>query len=99
MALNSATRFGNYEILQSIGTGDSDRLARFEREAKVLTSLNHPNMGAIYGVEEVSGVRALILELVEGPTLADRIESGPIPLDEAIPIARQIAEALEAAQR
>jgi Tol biopolymer transport system component len=76
---------------------DPDRLARFQREAQVLASLNHPNIGAIYGLEEVDGVRALVLELVEGPTLADRIAQGPMPIDEALPIARQIAEALEAA--
>src|SRR5437879_249681 len=70
---------------------DPDRLSRFTREAQVLASLNHPNIAAIYGVEE----RALVLELVEGPTLAERIGQGPIPLDEALPIARQIAEALE----
>ena len=78
-------------------TSDPDRLARFEREAKVLASLNHPNIGSIYGLEEAEGVRALVLELVEGPTLADRIKQGPIPIDEALPIAKQIAEALEAA--
>ena len=76
---------------------DADRLARFKREAQVLASLNHPNIGGIYGLEETDGVKALVLELVEGPTLADRIARGPIPLDEALPIARQIAEALEAA--
>src|SRR5271165_7074527 len=69
----------------------ADRLARFTREAQVLASLNHPNIAAIYGVEE----GALILELVEGPTLAERIAQGPIPVDEALAIARQIAEALE----
>ena len=72
-------------------------MARFEREAKVLASLNHPNIGSIYGLEEQDGVRALVLELVEGPTLAGRIKQGPIPVDEALPIAKQIAEALEAA--
>ena len=72
-------------------------LARFEREAKVLASLNHPNIGHIYGLEEAEGTKALVLELVEGPTLADRIAEGPIPIDEALPIAKQIAEALEAA--
>ncbi len=76
---------------------DAERLARFEREAKVLASLNHPNIGHIYGLEEADGVKALVLELVEGPTLADRIAQGPISLDEALPIARQITEALEAA--
>src|SRR5271169_62780 len=70
---------------------DTDRLARFTREAQVLASLNHPNIAAIYGVEN----RALILELVEGPTLAERLAQGPIPLEEALPIARQIAEAME----
>jgi eukaryotic-like serine/threonine-protein kinase len=74
-----------------------DRLSRFHREAKVLASLNHPHIGGIYGFEQSSGIEALVLELVEGPTLADRIARGAIPLDEALPIARQIAEALEAA--
>jgi eukaryotic-like serine/threonine-protein kinase len=77
---------------------DPDRLARFKREAQVLASLNHPHIGAIYGVADFPGGRALVLELVEGPTLADRIAAGPIPLEEALPIARQIAEALAAAQ-
>ena len=85
------------KVLPDAFTADPDRLARFEREAKVLASLNHPNIAAIYGLEEAEGVRALVLELVEGPTLADRIKQGPIPLDEALPIAKQIAEALEAA--
>ena len=76
---------------------DPDRLARLKREAQVLASLNHPNIAAIYGFEEADGVQALVLELVEGPTLADRIARGRIPLDEAMPMARQIAEALEAA--
>ncbi len=76
---------------------DAVRLARFRREAQVLGSLNHPHIGAIYGVEESAGITALVLELVDGPTLADRIAQGAIPLDEALPIARQIAEALEAA--
>ena len=85
------------KVLPEAFTQDPDRLARFEREAKVLASLNHPNIGHIYGLEEAEGIRALVLELVEGPTLADRIKRGPIPLDEALPIAKQIAEALEAA--
>ena len=85
------------KVLPEAFTSDPDRLARFEREAKVLASLNHPNIGSIYGLEEAAGVRALVLELVEGPTLADRIKQGPIPVDEALPIAKQIAEALEAA--
>ena len=76
---------------------DRERLARFQREAEVLASLNHPNIAAIYGLERSDGVTALVMELVEGPTLADRIAQGAIPLDEALPIARQIVEALEAA--
>ncbi len=76
---------------------DPDRLARFRREAHVLASLNHPNIAAIHGLEEAAGPPALVLELVEGPTLADRLAQGPIPLDEALPIATQIDEALEAA--
>ncbi len=85
------------KVLPQAFTDDPDRLARFEREAKVLASLNHPNIGHIYGLEEADGQKALVLELVEGPTLADRIKQGPIPVDEALPIAKQIAEALEAA--
>jgi len=74
-----------------------DRLARFQREAEVLASLNHPHIAAIYAIEEVDHATALVMELVEGPTLADRIAQGPIPIDEALSIARQIAAALEAA--
>ena len=76
---------------------DPDRLARFQREAKMLASLNHPGVGAIHGLEECAGHQYLILEFVEGETLADRLARGPIPIDEALVIARQIAEALEAA--
>ena len=85
------------KILPEAFATDPDRLARFQREAQVLASLNHPGIAAIYGLEESEGTRALVLELVEGPTLADRIAQGPIPLDEALPIAKQIVEALEAA--
>ena len=85
------------KILPDAFAADPDRLARFKREAQILASLNHPNIAQIYGIEEAEGTRALVLELVEGPTLADRISKGPIPLDEALPIAKQIAEALEAA--
>jgi serine/threonine protein kinase/tetratricopeptide (TPR) repeat protein len=85
------------KVLPDLFVTDSDRLARFKREAQLLASLNHSNIATIYGFEETDGVRALVLELVEGPTLADRIAEGPIPLDEALPIAKQIAEALEAA--
>src|SRR5215510_13672353 len=76
---------------------DPDRIARFRREATVLASLNHSNIGAIYGFEDSGDVHALVLELVEGQTLAERMAQGAIPLDEALAIARQIAEALEAA--
>ncbi len=85
------------KILPEAFTRDPDRLARFTREAQVLASLNHPHIGAIYGFEDSSETRALVLELVEGDTLADRIARGAIPLDEALPIARQIGEALAAA--
>ncbi|MBX3390691.1 MAG: serine/threonine protein kinase [Phycisphaeraceae bacterium] len=78
-------------------SGDPDRLTRFQREAKLLASLNHPNIGAIYGLEEAESHRFLVLEFIEGETLADRLKRGPIPIDDAIPLARQIAEALEAA--
>ena len=81
-------------FLPSVFASAADRLARFKREAHVLASLNHPNIAAIYGFEDSSDVHALVLELVEGPTLADRIGRGPIPLDEALGVARQIAEAL-----
>ncbi len=76
---------------------DPDRLARFQREAKVLASLNHPGIGAIYGLEEAEGHQYLILEYVEGETLADRLAKGPIPVDESLSLAKQIAEALEVA--
>ncbi len=85
------------KVLPASVAGDAERLARFQREAEVLASLNHPNIAAIHGLEESDGVKALVMELVEGPTLADRIAQGAIPLDDALPIARQIAEALEAA--
>ena len=76
---------------------DPDRLARFEREARTLASLNHPNVAGIYGIEESEGHRYLILEYVEGPTLAERLDRGPLPLDEALEIATQIAAGVEAA--
>jgi eukaryotic-like serine/threonine-protein kinase len=85
------------KILPEAFTLDGDRVARFRREAQLLASLNHPNIAAIYGFEDSGDTHALVLELVEGPTLADRIANGPIPLDEALSIAKQIAEALEAA--
>jgi hypothetical protein len=70
-------------------------MAPFEREARILASLSHPNIASIHGLEESNGTRAPVMELVEGPTLADRIKAGPIPIDEALSIAKQIAEALE----
>jgi len=76
---------------------DTDRVARFQREAKLLASLNHPNIAAIYGLEESDGTNFLVLELVEGDTLADRIKAGPIPVEESLKLALQMAEALEAA--
>ena len=85
------------KILPDAFVNDPERLARFQREAKVLASLNHPNIAQIHGLEESGDSPALVLEYVPGPTLQDRIAKGPIPLDEALPIARQIAEALEAA--
>src|SRR4026208_913863 len=85
------------KVLPDALASDPDRVSRFRREAQVLASLNHPNIAHVHGLEQVEGVQALVMELVEGPALADRIAQGPIPLDEALPIARQIAEALEAA--
>src|SRR5262245_36007536 len=85
------------KVLPDAFASDPDRLARFRREAQVLASLNHPNIAHVYGLEQADGMRALVMELVEGPTLADRIAQGRIPVDEALPIARQLAEALEAA--
>jgi len=81
---------------QALAT-DPERLARFQREAEVLAALNHPNIAGIYGLERANGVTALVMELVEGPTLADRISAGPLGIDEAIPIARQVADAVQAA--
>jgi serine/threonine-protein kinase len=85
------------KVLPTSVAADGDRLARFQREGEVLASLNHPNIAAIYGLERSGVTTALVMELVEGPTLANRITRGPIPIDEALPIAKQIAEALEAA--
>ena len=85
------------KVLPDAVTQDAERLARFQREAKVLASLNHPNIAAIYGLEEADGKPFLILELVEGDTLQQRIAQGPIPIKEALDLSRQIATALEAA--
>jgi eukaryotic-like serine/threonine-protein kinase len=83
------------KVLPDAFARDTERMARFQREAKVLASLNHPNIATIYGLEDSGATHALVMELVEGPTLADRIKSGPISIGEALPIAKQICEALE----
>ena len=85
------------KILPSHFTADPERRSRFAREARLLATLNHPHIGAIYGLEDIDGVAALILELVEGPTLADRLARGPLAIAEALAIARQVADALDAA--
>src|SRR5713226_6360749 len=85
------------KILPDTFTHDPERLARFRREAQVLTPLNHPHIGAIYGLDEANGQQFLVLELVDGDSLDRRIARAPIPVDEALDIAKQIAEALEAA--
>ena len=74
------------KILPEVFATDPDRLARFQREAQVLASLNHPNIAQIHGLEDSEGTKALVLELVEGPTLADRIAQGPVSVEEAVPI-------------
>ncbi|HET9308282.1 MAG TPA: serine/threonine-protein kinase, partial [Candidatus Sulfotelmatobacter sp.] len=83
------------KVLPEIFARDGERMARFEREAKVLASLNHPNIAALYGLEDSQGTRALVMELVDGPMLAQRIAQGAMSCEEALPIAKQIAEALE----
>jgi eukaryotic-like serine/threonine-protein kinase len=93
----SLKRLVAIKVLPAIVASDIERLARFQREAEVLASLNHPNIATIYGLERSEHIVALVMELIEGPTLADRLVKGPIPLDEALHIAAQIAEALEAA--
>jgi serine/threonine protein kinase len=85
------------KVLPDIFTGDPERLACFEREAKLLASLNHPNIAAIHGLEEDGGKRFLVLELIEGATLAERLHTGPLSVDEALQVCRQIAEGLEEA--
>ncbi len=82
------------KVLPESLAGDPDRIARFQREAKTLAALNHPNIAAIYGLEEADSTKALVMELVEGPTLADRIAQRATPVDEALPIAKQIGEAI-----
>src|SRR5690242_10759428 len=84
------------KILPEEWARDVDRVGRFQREAEVLASLNHPNIAAIYDLQEAERSRFLVLELVEGETLADRIQRGPIPVNEALNVAKSICEALEA---
>src|SRR5262245_41240860 len=85
------------KVLPASVAGDTDRLTRFQREAELLAALNHPNIAAIYGLEKAADLNALVMELVEGDDLSQRVARGPIPIDEALPIARQIADALESA--
>ena len=85
------------KVLPEAVAADRERLARFQREAEVLAALNHPNIAHIHGLEKSAGTTAIVMELVEGPTLADRIARGPLSVDEALAIAKQIADALEAA--
>jgi serine/threonine protein kinase len=85
------------KVLPDAFASDPDRLARFEREARTLAALNHPNIAAVYGLETIGDARALVMELVDGSTLADQIAVGPLPVDDALHVATQIAEALEAA--
>src|SRR6185369_10621431 len=85
------------KVLAPSVAADAERLARFQREAEVLAALNHTNIGAIYGLEKTADITALVMELVDGDDLSQRIARGPMPLDEALPIAKQIADALEAA--
>ena len=82
------------KVLPQSVSGVPDRLARFQREAEALASLNHPNIAQIYGLEKSDGAISLVMELVDGPTLADRIAQGPLTVDEALPIAKQIADGI-----
>src|SRR2546428_968476 len=94
------TKLGRHvalKLLPPLFTTDADRVARFEREARLLASLNHPHIGAIYGFEDAGNVPALVLELVEGDTLDDRVRRGPLPLSETLALAQQITDALDAA--
>src|SRR5215471_10555658 len=90
-------RYVALKLLPDHFAEDPDRLARFHREAQMLASLNHPNIAQIYGLEESANTRCIVMELVEGETLQERLSRGAIPIDEALPIAKQICEALEAA--
>src|SRR4029450_2704333 len=84
------------KVLPAHFATDTDRLGRFQREAQLLASLNHPNIAQIYGLEQAGGTGCIVMELVEGDTLADRLKRGPLPIDEAVEVAKQIADALEA---
>ena len=94
---SSSKREVAIKVLPEQFTKDSQRMGRFQREAEVLASLDHPNIGQIYGIEEAGQTKALVLQLIEGPTLAESIAQGPIPVEDALKIALQIAEGLEAA--
>ena len=85
------------EVLPEVFASDAERMARFERETKLLASLSHQNIASIFGLEEADGKRFIVMELAEGETLARRISRGPLPVDEALAVCRQIAEGLEAA--
>ena len=87
------------KVLPAAFTGDPERLTRFDAEARMLAALNHPHIGSIYGLEDAGGVPALVLELVEGETLADRLQRGPLAVHDALGVARQIADALDAAHQ
>ena len=105
MSLTAGTRLGPYEVVSPLGAGgmgegfthDPERVARFHREAQLLAALNHPHIATIYGLEEAQGSQFLAMELVEGATLAERLKAGPFPVGEALGIARQVADALQAA--
>src|SRR5688572_29315258 len=94
---NNLKRSVAIKVLPALVAGDAERLARFQREAEMLAALNHPNIAAIYGLEKTPDFTALVMELVEGDDLSQRIAKGAIPIDEALPIAKQLADALEAA--
>src|SRR5436190_514171 len=85
------------KVLPQAFAADPERIARFQREAKTLASLNHPHIAAIYGIEESGGTHALVMELIEGEDLSQRLARGAVPIEEALPMAKQIAQALEAA--
>ena len=99
MSLDVGTKLGSYEVLSPIGAGGMGEVyrARFTRDAQVLAALNHPNIATIHGIEESGGLHALVMELIEGPTLDERIAGRPVPISEALALAAQIADALDAA--